>query len=199
MGGFALTSHKRFQHQLSTLFERLLQMGELVEQAVLASTASLVHLDGVQARRVIRDDTHVDIMETEIEDRAVFLLSLGQAVPHELRLITTISKVVTDLERIADNAVNIAEITLQLEGQHLIKPLVDIPKMAAISGEMVHESLKTLIDRDAVTARLVAARDDEVDHMYKSVSDELMQLANQPRSKLFRQQCVHLMFVARYL
>ncbi len=171
----------------------------LVENAVHASVQSLVELDAAKARLVIRNDTHVDIMETEIEDRAVHLLSMQKPETQDLRLISSISKVVTDLERIADNATNIAEVTLKLEGQRLIKPLVDIPRMAQCSVAMLHDSLQALIQRDAAMARAVAARDDEVDDIYAALSEELLVLMDRHRGSERLAQCVHLMFVARYL
>lgn len=188
-----------FQDDLAALYRRLLEMGVLVEKAVHASVESLVQLDAAKARTVIRSDTQVDVMETEIEDRAVYLLSMQKPSSQDLRLISSITKVVTDLERIADNATNIAEIALRLDGQKLIKPLVDIQRMATCSVNMVHDALQALIQRDTAMARAVAARDDEVDDIYARLCDELLVLMERHRHPTIMAQCVHLMFVARYL
>lgn len=198
-GGCAVTKRNGFQNDLEALYRRLLEMGVLVENAVHASVESLVQLDAAKAKTVIRNDTQVDVMETEIEDRAVHLLSMQKPSSQDLRLISSITKVVTDLERIADNATNIAEVALRLEGQKLIKPLVDIPRMAECSVNMLHDALQALIQRDTAMARAVAARDDEVDDIYARLCDELLGLMERHRTPTMMAQCVHLMFVARYL
>lgn len=188
-----------FNQELQALYERLLEMGGLAERAVAASVQSLIELDAERAKGVIRNDTHVDIMEMEIEQRSVHLLSQFKPHPSELRLLSTITKVVTDLERIADNAENIAEITLRLGQRRLTRPPADISKMAALSIEMLHDSLQALIQRDQALAREVCKRDDQVDDLYSEVFKTLVSMMQGDNDEEKISQWANLLFVARFL
>jgi len=185
--------------ELQALYERLLNMGTLVEHAVHESVQSLQALDTSRAYAVIRSDTQIDILEMEIEARSVHLLSLQRPSQMELRLITTVSKVITDLERIADNATNIAEVTVRFQGQRHIKLPADIGRMTDICNEMLHQSLQALIQRDQELARAVCKRDDEVDALYVSVFEELVAIMERGGDHRRTAQCANLMFVARFL
>ncbi len=188
-----------FDQELQALYQRLLEMGAMAERAVDASVQSLIELDAAKAKDVIRSDTQVDILEMEIEQRSVHLLSQFKPNPGDLRLLSTITKVVTDLERIADNAENIAEITLRLGQHRLARSLVDIPKMAVISIEMLHDALQALIRRDQVLARQVCKRDDEVDELYSEVFKTLVSMMQRDKDEDRIAQCANLLFVARFL
>jgi len=174
-------------------------MGSLVEKAVDDAVNSLATLDAKKAVKVVDNDDVLDAMEMEIEERCIRLIALQQPMAVDLRLIATILKVVTDLERIADNATNIAEITIRIADQELIKPLVDIPRMARMSINMVHDSLDALVQKDATSAREICARDDEVDDLYAYLFEELVGIMQRDEDPQRIAQCANLMFAARFL
>lgn len=194
-----MTSRQQYHDDLEALHARLLEMGSLVEQVVAKSVESLAGLDVKTAQSVIDTDDTLDAMEMEIEQRCIRLIALQQPMAADLRLLATILKVVTDLERMADNAVNISEITLRIAGQQLVKPLVDIPKMAALAVTMVHDALNALIQRDETLARDVCERDDAVDDMYAALFEELVDMMKSDTDPIRVSQCANLMFTARFL
>ena len=152
-----------------------------------------------KARNILAQDDSIDEMEKELEERCVKLIALQQPLASDLRTIHTILKVVTDLERIGDQAINIAELTLRLAGQPLIKPLVDIPTMAEMAGEMLHQALRSFVDRDTALAREVCLADDAVDQLYSRLYDELIELALSAGDRGRSTQAINLLFAARYL
>ncbi len=194
-----MTSRQQYHDELEALHSRLLEMGSLVEKVVARSVESLAQLDVDAAQNVIDTDDTLDAMEMEIEQRCIRLIALQQPMAADLRLLATILKVVTDLERMADNAVNISEITLRIAGQQLVKPLVDIPKMAALAVQMVHDALAALVQRDEALARAVCERDDAVDDMYAALFEELVDMMKSDTDPIRVSQCANLMFTARFL
>lgn len=186
-----------FHQQLEELQEELLKMGTLVEEAIHRAVRSLSEKDSALAHQVIDADDQVDEAELDIERRCLALFALQQPMATDLRLVGTALKFITDLERMADHAVDIAKITLRLEGQPLIKPLVDIPRMAELAQAMVREALASYVNRDAELAYAMIARDDEVDHLYGQIFRELLTyMMEDPRTI---KQATHLIFVAMYL
>ena len=138
-------------------------------------------------------------MEKDLEERCVKLIALQAPLAGDLRTIHTILKVVTDLERIGDQAINIAELTLRLSGEPLIKPLVDIPKMAEMAGSMLHRALKSFVDGDTGLAREVCLADDAVDELYSRLYDELIELSLGAGDRARATQAINLLFAARFL
>lgn len=190
-------SRETFHEQLEDLQKELLKMGTVVEEAIHRAVRSLSEKDSDLARQVIEQDDVIDNMELEIEKMCLALFGLQQPVAVDLRLIGTALKFVTDLERMGDHAVDIAKITLRLEGQPLIKPLVDIPRMAELAQIMMREALAAYVNRDAQQAYTMVARDDEVDALYGQVFRELLTyMIEDPRTI---QQATYLIFVAMYL
>lgn len=190
-------SRQTFHEQLEELEKSLLRMGTLVEEAIHKAVKSLAEKNSELAKEVIRDDDRIDTMELEIEKQCLALLALQQPMAIDLRIIGTALKLITDLERMADHAADIAKITIRLEGQPLIKPLVDIPRMAEIAQSMVHEALAAYVNRDEKRAYAMVAHDDEVDHLYAQIFRELLTyMMEDPRTI---QQAMHLVFVAMYL
>ncbi len=194
-----MTSRQQFHDELDALHRKLLEMGSLVEDVVRESVDSLAARDTTVAQRVIDTDDRLDAMELEIERGCIHLIALQQPMAADLRLLTTILKIITDLERMADNAVNIAEITLRIGDQELVKPLIDIPKMAEASVAMVHDALQAVVDKNATAARAVCARDDMVDRMYADLFDELVGIMKSDTDPERVAQCANLMFAARFL
>jgi phosphate transport system protein len=152
-----------FEEGLETLKQRLLAMGALVEQHVHEATTALMERSEARARRVIDADEDVNDLHIEIDDRCLKLLALQQPIAKDLRLITSAIKINSDLERIGDQAVNIAENVLKMLPYPPLKPLIDIPRMAEIAEAMTRDALDSFVRRDVVLARRVLSRDDEVD------------------------------------
>lgn len=190
-------SRKSFHTELEELQQDILRMGALVEQAIHQAVKSLKEKDTRLAQKVIDDDDKIDHFELEIERRCLTLLALQQPMASDLRVIGTALKIVTDLERMADHATDIAKVTIRLEGQPLIKPLIDIPRMAEIAQQMVRDSLNAYVRRDPELAMEMIERDHEVDHLYRQIFRELLTfMMEDPRTI---QQATYLLFVGLYL
>ena len=149
-------------------------MGGLVEERVHRAVHALVHRDEAEAQRVIATDKDINDLQIAIDDRCLRLLATQAPLAVDLRLITSAMKINADLERVGDQAVNIAESVLVLIPQPPLKPLIDIPRMAEIAERMVRDALDAFVKRDAELARDVLRRDDEVDELKDQVFRELL-------------------------
>ena len=152
-----------YGEELAALKNRLLRMGGIVEQRVSQAVLALMERRAELADAVIEGDREVNDLQIEIDDRCLKLLARQQPMASDLRLITAAMKINADLERIGDQAVNIAENANQLLSQPPLKPLLDLPRMAEIAQQMTRDSLDAFVRRDAALARDVLGRDDEVD------------------------------------
>ncbi|BCV25368.1 MAG TPA: phosphate signaling complex protein PhoU [Firmicutes bacterium] len=192
-----MTGRKSFHLELEELQQDLLRMGSLVEKAIAEAVRSLAERDLELAEKVVAGDDLIDTMELDIENRCLRLLALQQPMASDLRVIGTALKIVTDLERMADHASDIAKVTIRLQGQPLIKPLVDVPRMAAIAREMTRQSLDAFVQRDVNMALAMIESDHEVDHLYSQIFRELLTyMMEDPRTI---QQATYLLFVGMYL
>ncbi len=162
-------ARQSYKEEVKSLQDDLLKMGHLVEKSVVNSVKSLAKKDIPLAERIIEEDDIIDDMEHDIEKRSLKLLALQQPVAKDLRVIGTALKIITDLERIADHASDIAKVTVRLEGQPLIKPLIDIPRMAEIAESMIHDVLTAYIDENVELAEEVCRRDDEIDNLFSQI------------------------------
>jgi phosphate transport system protein len=187
----------RFHTQLAEMQQLIVHMGHLVTEDIEQATLSLARKDSDLARRVIAADDEVDRLLIDIQMKAMQLLALQQPMARDLRVIGTGLKIVTDLERMADHATDIAEVTLKLEGQPLIKPLVDIPRMADLAQEMTRQALEAYIRQDEALARAMIQQDDEVDHLYHAIFDELLGFMERDPSVVV--QATYLLHVAAHL
>lgn len=186
-----------FHDQLTDLQQDILKMGTLVQEAIHKAVRSLAQKDLNLAQEVIEGDDRVDDMELDIEKRCLQLLALQQPMAIDLRTIGTALKIVTDLERMADHATDIAKVTIRLGGEPLIKPLVDIPRMAELAQMMVHEAIHAYVDRDHQQALKMIELDDEVDHLYGQIFRELLTYMMEDPKTI--KQATHLLFVASHL
>lgn len=186
-----------FHEELESLEQSLLAMGGLVSQAVRDSVTALKELNQPLAEQVIERDDQLDDMQVEIENRCLRLIALQQPMAGDLRTIGTVLKMVTDLERMGDHAVDIARTALKLSGETLIKPLIDIPRLGEIAQEMLGIGLRAFVDRDADLAQTLADRDDDVDHLYSQIFRELLVLMIEDPSTI--RQATQLLFVAQSL
>jgi phosphate transport system protein len=163
-----------FEEDLQALKQRLLTMGALVEERAHQAIGALIHRRVDESEAVIAADKEVNDLQIEIDDRCLKLLALQQPMATDLRLITSAMKINADLERIGDQAVNIAENTIKLLPQPPLKPLIDIPRMADIAEKMTRDALDAFVRKDAELARSVLRRDDEVDQLKDQVFRELL-------------------------
>lgn len=195
--GVSNMPERHFDQELEELKANLLRMVGLVEESIGESVRALVERDDALAEEVTREDGRIDAMEVVIEEACLRLLALRQPIAVDLRFITSAMKINNDLERMADQAVNIAERALELNKEPLLKPLIDIPRMSELAQAMVKESLDAFIHRDAALARSVRERDDEMDHLRDQVFRELLTYMMQDPKTINR--AVHLILVARHL
>lgn len=158
-----------FEEEMQALKNRLLNMGALVEERVHDATHALIERRLDTAERIIGSDQDVNDLQIEIDDRCLRLLALQQPMASDLRLITAAMKINADLERIGDQAVNIAEQVVRILAHPPLKPIIDLPRMAEISERMTRESLDAFVRKDAKLARSILARDDEVDQLKDQV------------------------------
>jgi len=165
---------QHFEAERQALRNQLLTMGALVEDRVHRAIQSLVERREEEAQRIIATDKEINDLQIEIDDRCLKLLALQTPLAGDLRLITSAMKINADLERVGDQAVNIAENVLQLLPQPPLKPLIDIPRMAAIAEKMVRDALDAFVKGDAELARDVLRRDDEVDGLKDQLFRELL-------------------------
>jgi len=165
-----------FERDKSWLFKQLYAMADLVERAIDDALGAIMKKSDDLALEVIRKDDDVDIIEVEVEQECLRLLAMRQPVREDLRFVFTIIKIITELERIGDQAVNIAERALELNREGLIKPLIDIPKMADIVIEMVREANEAFEARDIDKLMEVYRRDDEVDALNRVNFAETIQI-----------------------
>ena len=158
-----------FEEEMQALKNRLLNMGALVEERVHDATNALIERRLDTAERIIASDQDVNDLQIEIDERCLRLLALQQPMASDLRLITAAMKINADLERIGDQAVNIAEQAVRILAHPPLKPIIDLPRMAEISERMTRESLDAFVRKDAKLARAILARDDEVDQLKDQV------------------------------
>jgi len=188
---------RHFAVELEELNQALLEMGALVESSIHCSVQSLVDHDERMALRVIDDENRINRMELDIDARVTRLLALNQPVAGDLRLLIIALKINTDLERMGDLAVNIAERAISLAKAPPVKPLIDTPRMASLVEDMLHRSLDAFVQRDAALAEKVLPADDEVDSLRDRIYAELLDLMQHSPNVV--PHAIHLMFVARNL
>ena len=190
--------HRHFEDQLEELKERMLFMSSLVEKAIHTSLEGLNNRNENLATQVLVDmEPQINELHLELDDRALQLLALQQPMAVDLRFITATMKINSDLERMGDQAVNIAQRALSLVAQPALKPLIDIPRMADIAKGMVRDALDAFVRRDTDLARQVVLRDDEVDSYRDLIFRELIaHMIRDPRHIL---QALDLILVSRNL
>jgi phosphate transport system protein len=163
-----------FLEELELLKERLLIMGGLAEERVRVAMAGLVERDRAAMREVVTGDEPLNRLHVEIDSFALRLLALHQPVAADLRAIIAAIKINTDLERVGDLAVNIAEAALRYLDYTPVKPLVDLPRMAAIAQGMLRDALDSYVRHDVALARAVLERDDQLDDLKTQIFRELL-------------------------
>ena len=165
---------RHFEHELEELKQRLLWMAGLAERAVHQAVQSVFEKDEALANRVLEEEKAINEMQIEIDGRVMELVALQQPMAMDLRFIFSASRINNDLERIGDQAVNIAQSAQRIVRHPQVKPYVDLPRMSEIVEGMVRDSLNALVQRDAEMAKSVLVRDDEVDHLRDQIFRELL-------------------------
>jgi len=188
---------RHFHEELDHLKQTLLAMGALVEDQIRRAMRALVERDDVLAKNIIERDREVNRYDVEVDEKCVELLALHQPTAGDLRFITTAMKIVTDLERIGDQAVNIAQRALELNLEPQLKPYIDLPRMADQAQRMVKESLDAFVARDTELARRVCAEDAPVDALNHQIFRELLTFMMEDAKTIPR--AIRLILIARFL
>lgn len=165
-----------FERELKQLQDEVLVLGSMVEQGISEAVEALRLRDIDESRRLIASDRDINEKRFSIENDALLLVAKQQPVASDLRMIAAVLAIAGELERIGDYAKGIARINLMMADEPLIKPLVDIPRMAQVAREMLHRSLDAFVAQDVELARTIPASDDEVDALYNQVYRELLTL-----------------------
>lgn len=188
-------TRNHFDNELQELIKDMIKMSSIVEEALSDSINALKKQDIELADKVIALDDLVDSMELEIEDKCLKLIALQQPIAKDLRIIATALKIITDLERIADHAVDIAKITKRLSGEKYIKELIDLPRMAYIVTGMVKDSIDAYVRQNVEKAREISKRDDEVDGLHSQIFRELLLLMMEDPRKI--NQSTYFLFISQ--
>ncbi len=163
-----------FEHELHRLQEDMLAMAATVESALVESVESLKARDFEWSRRLIAQDRQINQKRFAIEAECLIAVATQQPMASDLRLIAAVLFIVNELERIGDYAKGIAKINLMIGEQPLLKPLIDVPRMAAQAQSMLHRAIEAFVHRDVAAARAIPAEDDEVDALFDQVNRELL-------------------------
>jgi phosphate transport system protein len=165
---------RHFDDELNQFRVDILKMSDLTRQAITKSIEALTNRDKVQAQNVINDDNNIDELELVIDEKCIDLIARYQPMAKDLRFITTGLKLNAELERIADLAVDIAQRVEELSDKPLLKPLIDIPKLADVSQNMVREAIDSFIKKDISLAKKVITSDNEADNLRDKICAELI-------------------------
>jgi phosphate transport system protein len=188
---------RHFDGELALLKARLLEMGGLAEERVRAVMRGLVERDVPEIERVLQGDDPINQLQREIDDRAFKLLALQQPMAVDLRGIVAAMKIDTDLERVGDLAVNIAEAATRYLQHPPVKPLIDLPRMSTIAEGMLHDALDSYIRRDVDLAQSVLRRDDDLDGLKNQVFRELLTYMIETAAKI--EASLDLILISRHL
>ena len=189
---------RHFDTELADLKSNILAMGDLVEEAIIDSVEALKQLNKLRAQEVIDNDKLIDDQELKIDEECLDLLALRQPMAVDLRFITMAMKISTDLERMADLAVDISQRVLELTDKPLLKPLVDIPKLTLLAQKMTRDAISSFVNKDAELARSVILSDREADDLRDLVQQELLNdYISKNKSTIPR--AIPLLLVARHL
>ncbi len=183
--------------QLNSLQKDLLAMGDLVDRAIERSIQALANRDLALAERIIQEDEAINQAQRDLDEKCLVLLATQQPLASDLRAIIAVSNIATELERIGDYAKGIAKITILMGDQPLLKPLIDVPRMAEKGRQLLRQQLEAFVNRDVEAARRLAAEDDIVDGLYDQVYRELMFFMMQDPKTIGR--ATHLLWVAHNL
>lgn len=165
---------KTFEHELQEVKDEILALGSLVEQAILDTVEALKKRDNEASRKILVADREINKKRFEIENKLMILIATQQPMAHDLRLLASSMEIISELERMGDYAKGIANINIRMGDQPLLKPLIDVPRMAQKDVDMLHRALTAFVEEDVEAAKAIPIEDDEVDALYNQVYRELM-------------------------
>ena len=165
---------KTFEHELQEVKDDILVLGSMVEEAILASVEALKKRDIEAAKNILIADRDINKKRFEIENKLMILIATQQPMAHDLRLLASSMEIISELERMGDYAKGIANINIRMGDEPLLKPLIDIPRMAQKDVDMLHRALTAFVEEDVEVAKSLPMEDDEVDALYNQVYRELM-------------------------
>lgn len=192
-----MTARSTFDHELKLLNLDLIKMGSMAEEAIEGSIRAFKSHDAELARKVVEGDMLIDEMEKQIEAKCLSLIVRQQPVAGDLRKISTALKMITDIERIGDNAADIAELTIRITGEYIFSIVKHIPKMAEIAVTMVHESISAFVNGDLAQAKRVIETDDEVDELFCKVKEDLSLILKNGEDT--HKNSIDFLMIAKYL
>ncbi len=188
---------RHFDEELMALKEKILKMGALVEAQIANSIKCLVETDLALARQTIENDHLVNAMDVQIDEECIRLLALYQPAARDLRFITTAMKITTDLERMSDLSEDICERAIELSQEPLLKPYIDLPRMAEAAQLMVRETLDAFVNKDSVLARKVCADDAFIDKLTAQIFRELVSYMVEDSTTITR--AIRISFISKYI
>ncbi len=165
---------KTFENEIQQVKDDVLLLGSMVEHAIIASVEALKKRDLKAAEKIIAEDKEINKKRFAIENQLMILIATQQPMAHDLRLLASCMEIISELERMGDYAKGIANINMRMGEQPLLKPLIDIPRMAQVGTDMLHRSLTAFVNEDVAAAQAIPVEDDEVDALYNQVYRELM-------------------------
>jgi len=165
---------KTFESEIQQVKDDVLVLGSMVEQAIHGSVDGLKKRDLKAAQKLIDDDLEINKKRFDIENKLMVLIATQQPMAHDLRLLASTFEIISELERMGDYAKGIANINIRMGDLPLLKPLIDIPRMAQIGADMLHRALTAFVNEDVDAAKAIPVEDDEVDALYNQIYRELM-------------------------
>lgn len=188
---------KQFDDELLKLHVDLTKMGHLVEISIENMIEAFKNQDKSLAKEIMTNDRLINDMERAIESRSFNLMLRQQPIATDLRNVTAAIKIVTDLERIGDQAADIAEIIISLDGDHPYRTVEHIPTMAKKAKIMVHESIDAFIKKDLTSAKMVVKMDDDIDQLFQEVKQEVTEIIQENSERI--DYCLEFLMIAKYL
>jgi len=186
-----------FENELKQLHIEIIEMGSMVESAIEDSIRAFKENDQDRCRDIIENDKNVDDLEKKIESKCLWLIAREQPVASDLRKITTALKLITDMERIGDHAVDIAEISMRIDGINTFSDSTHIPQMAAAAIEMVHNAVTAYVNYDIELAHSTEMQDDEVDEYFNLIKHELAEVFKAQPQNI--DNAIDFLLIAKYL
>ena len=172
-----------YQKKLNEIQDDILFMGSMVEKAILRSMEALKGRNLELAKKIVDDDQKINKKRFDIEEKCIELIATQQPMASDLRIIISVLNIISELERIGDHAEGIAKIALMIGNEPPLKPLIDLPRMAEKTADMLHRSMDAFIHHDIEAAKKIAAEDDEIDNIYDQVFRELLTfMAEDPKT-----------------
>lgn len=192
-----MSARSHYEVEMGALHELILRMGGQVEISIEQAIKALAAQDLDLARHVVEADDIVDAMKLEVEDKCAKIIATQQPLAKDLRKVLAANQIATDLERMADHAVDIAKVAIKLKGEHYIKKLIDIPRMSGMALQMVRKSLDSYVREDPVLAAQACEEDDMVDDLRDALMRELFTYSYEMPKEMV--QIINFMFVVWFL